>query len=156
MNVLFVCLGNVCRSPMAAAWMEYFVRSSKTRGIEVLSAGLLKPEDMVFSTAHPRAVQAMAHYGISLEGHTPQRLTRTLLLWATHVYVLDRSVRAQIRAQGWWTDHCQLLAEAAGFGPIDITDPVRGTPEAFAGCASLLREAVQRVFVKLMLPEDKP
>ncbi len=61
-KVLFVCVGNSCRSQMAEAF-------ARRLGLDAESAGT-EPAARV----HPDAVRAMAEKGIRLEGQTPKRL----------------------------------------------------------------------------------
>ena len=41
MNILFVCLGNICRSPMAECVMDSIIDKNNTKGVTVDSAGLI-------------------------------------------------------------------------------------------------------------------
>ncbi|MCP3979996.1 MAG: low molecular weight protein arginine phosphatase [bacterium] len=66
MKVLFVCSGNICRSPMAEAYFREHVRQGGVTGVEVDSAGTLGIEG---SPAAPEAVEAMAEIGVDLTAH---------------------------------------------------------------------------------------
>ena len=71
--VLFVCLGNSCRSPFAEA---LFNKLAEERGVEwrALSAGL-EP-----GLETPRsAIRAAREFGVDLTGHTPRAVTAKLL-----------------------------------------------------------------------------
>jgi arsenate reductase len=65
-RVLFVCIGNSCRSPMA----EGFARHKHSEVIEASSAGT-HPASIV----QPETISAMAELGVPLEGQQPQPLT---------------------------------------------------------------------------------
>ena len=74
-KLLFVCVGNSCRSQMA----EGFARTMSGRGLQVMSAGL---EPM---GVNPIAIDVMAEVGVDLSGHTskaidPRELERTDLV----------------------------------------------------------------------------
>lgn len=71
-HVLLVCTGNICRSPMA----EAFLRSAFERRLGgdaplVASAGLIARDG---ASATPEAVQAAAELGVEVAGHTARRL----------------------------------------------------------------------------------
>ena len=74
-NILFVCHGNICRSPMA----EFVMRDcARLRGLE----GLLHIESAATSTeeignpVYPPARQKLAEHGIGCSGHAARQLTR--------------------------------------------------------------------------------
>jgi len=71
-HVLLVCTGNICRSPMA----EAFLRSAVERRLGgeaplVASAGLIARDG---ASATPEAVHAAAELGVDVAGHTARRL----------------------------------------------------------------------------------
>jgi protein-tyrosine phosphatase len=74
MQVLFVCSGNICRSPMAAALFE---RRAAERGATpaVRSVGLLEAG----VAAPPEVLQVMDGYGLDLGGHRSAVLDNTMV-----------------------------------------------------------------------------
>jgi protein-tyrosine-phosphatase len=72
-NVLFVCVGNAGRSPMA----EAFFRLAARGRYEVRSAGT-RPA----IRTGPNVVEVMRELGIDLSGHQPRQLERSDLEWA--------------------------------------------------------------------------
>ena len=79
MNILFVCTGNTCRSPMAAALMK-----GKYEAEYVLSAGIFAYNG---SGAAPQAIAALEEVGINAP-HQSQSVTRELLEWADLVLTM--------------------------------------------------------------------
>ena len=78
-NLLFVCTGNTCRSPLAAAIAQ---RGLEERGwvhVSVLSAGIAASSG---APASEGAITVAAEYGIELSKHRSQPLTPELLEWA--------------------------------------------------------------------------
>lgn len=73
MNVLFVCVGNAGRSPMAEA---FFKRNGRDR-YEVRSAGT-RPA----ARTGPNVIAVMHEWGIDLSGHEPRQLERADVEWA--------------------------------------------------------------------------
>ncbi len=82
-NVLFVCSGNTCRSPMAAGILKTMVEP----GIcDIRSAGTL-PVAGTPAAEHARTV--VAKMGGSLEKHQSQTISRELLDWADLILVME-------------------------------------------------------------------
>lgn len=79
MNILFVCTGNTCRSPMAAAILK-----KKAPHLFVQSAGVFASEN---SPASEQAVIALGKKDIQLE-HKSQMVTESLLEWADLVLTM--------------------------------------------------------------------
>ncbi|MUV37400.1 Arsenate reductase (glutaredoxin) [Lentibacillus sp. JNUCC-1] len=73
MNILFVCTGNTCRSPMAEALLK-----QKYPDTAVRSAGIFAGKN---EPANPQAIQALAERGITLD-HQTQPVDDKLLNWA--------------------------------------------------------------------------
>ena len=83
-RLLFVCSGNLCRSPMAAGFAGAI---AQVRGIpvEIDSAGTL---NLVDRPPPPNAIAVMRQRGISIEHHRSKGLTPQHIAWADHVLVM--------------------------------------------------------------------
>jgi len=68
-KIIFVCVGNSCRSQMAEGFAKYVVRKHNLP-IDVLSAGT-RPSGRV----NPVAVEVMRERGIDISSHTSDRVT---------------------------------------------------------------------------------
>ncbi|MBI4000233.1 MAG: low molecular weight phosphotyrosine protein phosphatase [Nitrospira defluvii] len=136
-KVLFVCKGNICRSPMGEV---YFRRKARELGLQltVQSAGL---DTTSGRAAHPYAIEAIQRHGMTLANHATQSLHRDLAEQADLIIVMEVAQRA------WLT---RLYPQARGkvfvagrFGrldSLDIADPFSGTPKEFQVCFEAIRE----------------
>lgn len=75
MNILFVCHGNICRSPMAEFVMKELVRrAGREDGFYIESAATSTEE--IGNAVYPPARRKLAEHGISSAGKTARQLTR--------------------------------------------------------------------------------
>jgi protein-tyrosine-phosphatase len=81
-NILFVCTGNTCRSPMAEAILNH-----KTTDIHVKSAGVFAVDG---NPTSKNTVEALREEGIRVE-HYSQLLTEELVDWATCILTMTQS-----------------------------------------------------------------
>lgn len=84
-KILFVCTGNICRSPMAEGLMRHFLAGRKD--ITVVSAGVSAQKG---NAASQQAVIALAEEGIDLRAFRSQPVTEELLERCTHVITMTR------------------------------------------------------------------
>ena len=85
--ILFVCTGNTCRSPLAAALARAY-------GVDAQSAGLdADPGD----TAPPEAVRAAGRHGGDLRGHQARNVQPFLIREADRVYAMTRDHERTLR-----------------------------------------------------------
>lgn len=73
-KILFVCHGNICRSPMAEFVLRDLLEKRGMHGFEVASAATSSEE--IGNPVHPGARRKLAEHGIRCSGKTARRLTR--------------------------------------------------------------------------------
>ena len=74
-KILFVCHGNICRSPMAEFIMKDLVeKAGKSGKYEIASAATSTEE--IGNSVYPPARQKLAEHGISCKGKTARQITR--------------------------------------------------------------------------------
>jgi len=74
MRILFVCHGNICRSPMAEFVMKDMVKKAGfEERFEIASAATSREE--IGNWVYPPAQEKLAEHGISCKGHTARQLT---------------------------------------------------------------------------------
>ena len=118
-NILVICTGNICRSPMA----EYLLRRELGPDYEVQSAGLCAVVD---GSADPLAWKTAAAHGVSLHGHKARQLNQDMLKWADLVLTMERGqTEAVLRRYPWLDGEVFRYGESVD---VDIPDPY-GRPE---------------------------
>jgi protein-tyrosine-phosphatase len=142
-TILFVCSGNTCRSPLAAALARAWV-ASRGLELEALSAGVSATDDAPASTG---ARVAARDAGLELEGHRAQLLTRPLILAARLVLTMGRQHRdfARVLAPEA-ADRIFVLREYAtrGADTGDVRDPFGGDRSVYRRTLEELRPLVER------------
>jgi protein-tyrosine-phosphatase len=86
MKVLFVCIGNTCRSPMAEALFNYEASNLKNKG-EARSAGTSPHTHIMKET-----VEVMDEIGLDVSEHVPKLLSNDMIRWADKIVLLDKSI----------------------------------------------------------------
>lgn len=146
-NILFVCTGNTCRSPMAAALMDKIAQTQEL-DVRIESAGIFANDgDM----ASDNAIKAMIPYGIDLTNHRSQIVTEDLIkqcdliltMTEAHKMVLEPMAKGKVFSLSEYTGEL-----------CDIPDPYGGDLDEYNECASAIYSALTEVAEKLSDEND--
>lgn len=147
-RVLFVCHGNICRSPYAAGRHLLGARERGRRAVEVASAGFLGPD----RRSPPVAREVAAERGVDLEAHRSRLVTAELVAWADLAVVMEPGQRRRlVRGLGARPEEVLVLGE---LDPEPrrrrrIRDPIGGGPELFARVYARIDRCVEALLTAI-------
>ena len=149
-KILFICHGNICRSPMAEFVMKDMVKKVHMEDRFIIASAATSTEE-IGNPVHWGTRQKLSSVGISCKGKTARQMTRRDYEDYDLLIGMDRAnIRNMMRiAGGDPDDKIHYLLEYAGKSR-DIADPwYTGDFEAtyrdvVEGCSALLRELKDR------------
>ena len=136
-NILVLCIGNICRSPIAEGLLKQALPTKTVR-----SAGL---SALVGHPADPLSVQLMAERGIDISGHRAQLISLQLVREADLILTMDREQKRAVESQ--YVEARGKVFRLGEFGNYDIADPYREGIDSFRAAYRLIDEGVN-VFVQ--------
>ncbi len=142
LRILFLCKGNICRSPYAAARLRAELARARIGGVSVESAGFeASPEE----AANPTGLRVARERGLDTSDHRARMVTAQAARAADLVFVMEPShVRSMRRVSAESLSRTLYLGALTlgGSRPLVIEDPY-GLPEAvFRTCFDQIDAAI--------------
>jgi protein-tyrosine phosphatase len=160
-RIVFVCLGNICRSPMAEFAMRRLLEQNGLGDrIEVASAGT--GDYHVGEPADPRAAATLREHGYQPDGHTAAQFVAADFADADLVLALDASNAEVLRrrapdpnaaAKVRLLREFDVVADGGAAGAVgdelDVPDPYYGGDDGFTHVLALVEAACRGLLEQL-------
>jgi protein-tyrosine phosphatase len=144
-RICLVCLGNICRSPMAEAVLRAHAEES---GAEVVIDSAGTGDWHIGQQMNARAREALEQRGYDGAAHRARQIDASWLPDRDVFLAMDSANLAELRAMGAG-ERVLLFGEVGGLGGADIPDPYGGGPADFAKVLDMLESAAPHILSSL-------
>jgi glycine hydroxymethyltransferase len=144
-DIVFICTGNVCRSPMAEGFYRQMTESDGS--IRIGSAGISAFDGQL---ASDHSVTVMSDEGIDISDHVSRMLTPEIVDRASHIFAMTRSHRDAVQMmfpasrEKVFVMREFLVGADADFD-LDVSDPIGGSLDEYMRTRNLIKEALDSV-----------
>jgi protein-tyrosine phosphatase len=162
-GVVFVCTGNICRSPMAAVVTRAMARAT------VLGDGSSLANQLIVTSAgtgpwhegepmDPRTGAALRRAGYADHSHVAHQISVPELKKSNLVVALDRRHQQTLRSLGADADHLFLLRafDPSAGAASDVPDPYYGGDAEFDACLEMIANGCRGLVSALVSLWDDP
>ena len=142
MNVLFVCTGNTCRSPMAAYLFDK-IATEQDLDVRIESAGICAA---IGASASKPAILVMKNYGIDMSNHTAKQISEKMINESDLILVMTeghKEMLSRIAEKKVFT-LCEFVGEQG-----DVADPFGGGIPEYELCARQIYELLLKAAEKI-------
>ena len=150
-KILFICHGNICRSPMAAFVLRDMVHQRRLDDrFEIASAATSREE--IGNPVYPPARRKLAEHGISCDGHHARQMTKSDYDTYDHIIGMDHAnIRNILRITGGDPEgKVSLLLDHTARAGQEVADPwytgdfSATWRDVMDGCSGFLEELENR------------
>jgi predicted ATP-grasp superfamily ATP-dependent carboligase/protein-tyrosine-phosphatase len=149
-SLMFICHGNIIRSPMAYVLLQRHLAADGVGGVTVSSGGL---HTKTGSVADRRAVKVAKEFGVSLDAHTATQLTCESVRSVDVIVVMDYLNEARLLNCCPEVKHKIFMLGAYLRDPavrsMEISDPYHGTEADIRQCYQMLNRCVAVLYKEL-------
>ncbi len=145
-NIIFVCTGNTCRSPMAEIILKNKLKLVGVDNIKVSSAGLSATAGEKISR---NSLLALKQLGYKAYAFKSKPLTHKAILKADLVLCMTASHKTWLKGY----DNVFTIAEVTGLG--DINDPYGGDLSIYIKTSHQLEDACNVILNKILIDEGE-
>lgn len=153
-SFVFICHGNIMRSPMAERMFKRALVEHGQEDIDVCSAGM---HALAGREAHPRAQLVGREIGLSLDHHRAQLMTDEIAKKADAIFAMDFQNKAELLARFPDAERKIFMMSAYAEGAQryrEIDDPYFGGEEEVRRCYALINTCVHNL-VRSLWPVDQ-
>lgn len=144
-KVLMVCMGNICRSPMAEGMLRKAIMDAGLdRQVEVDSAGTHAYH--IGAAPDPRAQQAIRQRGVDISQLRGRKVADEDFERFDYILVMDDDNYSQLIRRAPAHHHGKirrLLSFSRKYPNLDVVDPYYGNPQGFEENLDMIEDAVQ-------------
>lgn len=141
-NILFICIGNICRSPVAEGLFKQALPEKA-----VCSAGI---SALVGEPADPLSVQLMWEHGIDISGHRAKSLAGWMVKEADLIVTMDQNQQRYIEhAHPASKGKVMRLGE---YGRYDVPDPYQQNMAVFRHSCNLIARGIDDLVERIADP----
>ena len=139
-KIMFICHGNICRSPMAEFVMKDLVKKAgREKEFHIASAAVSREE--IGNPVYPPARRKLAKHGIRCDGHAAHQITRKELEEYDYLYYMDASNGRYLRRLfGDDAAKCRSLLSHDVADPWYTGDFTETWNDVLEGCSRILEE----------------
>ena len=147
-NILVVCTGNICRSPMVEGILKGRLPEQLAGRVAISSAGT---HALHGNRAQPYAIEVMQGFGVDISGHRARLLSRTLVASADLILVMERFHLKFVKMKSFLNSvSIRLLTEYdPDKEPYDVPDPLGEPIAAYEASARIIDNCVKGIHAYL-------
>jgi len=152
MRILFVCSGNICRSPMAAEYARHRLASSGLSHVVVDSAGTLgiegePPTAEAKEVVREHKLDIGHHRSRGIREHDLRTADWVIMMAMLHVEEIERRFPSRLRT--WAVLRAFEEGPAPRVGAPDLEDPIGEPIEAYRAAFEVIRKCVDHLVLHL-------